>query len=107
MNGPDQPGAFQFAQWLGGLSVLACGWLWREISGKASKNELADAVLALKEQNAAMLERVDEQYEDANRARDRLYEKFDEMNRTLGATMVSLSHLQGQLERDTQERNRS
>ncbi len=85
--------------------------LWRFISSKASKQELADAIRSAEKQTEALLERVDNHYDEARESRERLYDKFDnfarEINKTLGATMVSLSRLQGQLDREDDERRRS
>ena len=94
-------GAYQIAEWLGGIAVAGLGWVWRQISAKASKEELADAVRDLREQHATMLERVDEHYEEAKESRERLYSKVDDINKTLGATMVTLSHLQGKFDRES------
>ncbi len=88
-----------------------CTGLWRFVSSKASKDELADAIRAADKQTAALLERVDNHYDEAREDRQRLYDKVDdfarEFNKTLGATMVSLSRLQGQLDREDDERRRS
>jgi len=107
MSSPEpQPGLWQISHWISGIAIAFCGWLWREISNKASKEELIGAVNMLRDQHAAMLERVDEHYDQARESRELLYRKVDEINRSLGATMVSLSRLQGQLDRNEEGHGR-
>jgi hypothetical protein len=108
VSAPDpQPVFLTIAQWLGGLALVGLGWLWREISAKASKEELTDSINAQKDQDAAILTRIDEHYQDAKDDFDRLYSKVDEINRTLGVTMISLSRLQGQIEEQDRRRGSS
>jgi hypothetical protein len=88
------------ASGLGTVTFAACLALWRVISSKASKVDLAAAVETMERQHALMLERIDEHYEESKESRERLFDKFDEINKGLGATMVALSRLQGRLDQD-------
>jgi hypothetical protein len=101
MAAPESDGGFWGAVVV--VLVASIGAISRWISGKASKEELVSAVNMLRDQHATMLERVDEHYEEARESREKLYNKFDDINRALGATMVSLSRLQGQLDRNDQK----
>ena len=89
-----------------GIVVASVLGLWRMITGKASKEELARAIDTFDKTTALLIERVDEHYVDSRESREKLYEKVDEINRSLGATMVSLSRLQGQLDRNEEGRRR-
>jgi hypothetical protein len=108
MSAPDPGWPGHIGDAFATLAVTICVALWRFVTSKASKEELAAAVREQKEQNAAMLERIDDHYEEARESRERLYDKVDEFakdfNKGLGATMVSLSRLQGQLDRDDERR---
>lgn len=98
MEAPDHQPWLEAALWvLGGVSSMSVG-LWRFISSRASKKELADAIAAVVDQTAALRERTDEQFEQGNDHRDRLETKFDALSRDVGATMMGLSGIKGRLD---------
>ncbi len=98
---PDQGPWLTAAIWVCSAIAAAVTALWRLISSRASKKELADAISAVVDQTAALRERTDEQYQVGMEHRSRLETKFDNLSRDVGATMVGLSGIQGRLNERT------
>jgi hypothetical protein len=98
VSGPDHQPWLEASLWVCGAIATAVTALWRLISSRASKTELADAIASVVEQTAAIRERGDEQFEQGREHRERLWSKFDALQKDVGATMIGLSGIQGRLE---------
>ena len=115
LSSPDVPPYLQIIGLVLGTITAVMLPALRWLSSRAGKDELAKVVSELKRQNETVLERVDNHYQEARDARDRLADKIesasdklfikiDSMDKAIGATMVAVSHIQGRLDEEEKTR---
>lgn len=80
----------QLAKWLVGGWMFALSWLakhlWGEISGKASKSELAE-----------ILKRMEERYEEARDSREDIKDTLDKTVTLVHETSKAVARIEGRL----------
>lgn len=99
MSAPDpQPGVWQLAEWLGGLALAACTGLFKLISSKASKEELAAVVRRSDEQFATTRDDIGRMFEELKADRDEASTARHDMRDKMQSIALTVARLEGKID---------
>lgn len=80
---------------LGAVAVAGVGWVWRQVSSKASKEDLAAALERFDEHRKESREQLEAHRSEAREANDKIFEKLETTNKAVTDLAVAVGRLQG------------
>lgn len=92
---PDPNPLKDIASYIATVGVAGVGWLWRQVSSRATKAELAAAIKEFKEQRDASHAQLEAHRKESRDSSVRIYDKLDEVGKQFGELAKEVGQLQG------------